>query len=550
MLANEIVWFQPRRFWYDPECFAGGFRFTIQFVEQSMSILQSILHSAQCRNLHQRIALEALDNLKTVPAQRLSKILLKYYQAFFSGVDSGDRCSKGSSDQDSKSHSDHTNAACAKCVQWFDTALKRLDEGRLKKAAYACGALSYHFTSSMLPLHLDKQKSNKSSLHPLAWTIYKDYDAIQRHRSQIQCTAKFEFSHDDQWLSRAVLAGTNLASGRSDRLNQLYFYELWTDDLPNSLAGESLDLAAELVSLAVGGWAGVLCRLADEATLELPEVSLTSSAILAAIDTPFAWIFRRFSDRSATRRARLWDRPHATSLQSSGVADPIVEVDYTNDDEPNCASEIVALSVSDRGLEDTNRAIEQPISKESFTPLEPTVLKMPSPRREPKQPSSAPIELATSSTDTTQLHYNSPLADAPSIGPKTAKRFEKLGIRTVGQFIHSDAQQLEAKLDVRWISSHAIRDWQDQARLVCEMPSLRDYQSQLLVAIGVRTSGQLCTLDASRLAEQIVSFCDTSEGQQLLRFAKSPSYRDVFSWIEMAQRGVGFQPTKSKKLAS
>lgn len=133
------------------------------------------------------------------------------------------------------------------------------------------------------------------------------------------------------------------------------------------------------------------------------------------------------------------------------------------------------------------------------------------------------------------VHYGSPLIQAPSIGPKTAKRFENIGITTIRQLVSSSPESIVQGLATRWITQNLVRDWQDQARLVCEVPSLVGYQAQLLVAVGCRTSWQLRTGNPDSLYPRICQFCQTSEGQQILLSARLPLAEDVASWIESAR---------------
>jgi predicted flap endonuclease-1-like 5' DNA nuclease len=137
--------------------------------------------------------------------------------------------------------------------------------------------------------------------------------------------------------------------------------------------------------------------------------------------------------------------------------------------------------------------------------------------------------------DQNTVHFGSPIVDAPSIGPKTAKRFKKTGICTVQQLISASPESIVGGLATRWITESLVRDWQDQARLVCEVPALSGYRAQLLVAVGCRTSWQLRSANPKLLHTQISQFCQTSEGQHILRSARVPQADDIGNWIESAR---------------
>ena len=123
---------------------------------------------------------------------------------------------------------------------------------------------------------------------------------------------------------------------------------------------------------------------------------------------------------------------------------------------------------------------------------------------------------------------------APSIGPKTAERFEKIGVSTVAEFLKHTAESMEAKLDYKRISEKIIRVWQHQARLVCRIPNLRGHDSQLLVACGITEPETLATMQPQALYEIVAPFAETKEGQKIIRNGKNPDLEEVSNWITWA----------------
>ena len=141
-------------------------------------------------------------------------------------------------------------------------------------------------------------------------------------------------------------------------------------------------------------------------------------------------------------------------------------------------------------------------------------------------------------TKPTSLKFYLDLSDhveaAPSIGPKTAERFEKIGINTVAEFLKHTAESMETKLNYKRISEKIIRVWQHQARLVCRIPNLRGHDSQLLVACGITEPETLATMQPQALLEIIAPFSETKEGQKIIRNGKNPDLEEVRNWISWA----------------
>ena len=88
---------------------------------------------------------------------------------------------------------------------------------------------------------------------------------------------------------------------------------------------------------------------------------------------------------------------------------------------------------------------------------------------------------------------------APSIGAKTARRLGTVGVTTVADFLEEDADQLATMLGQRSITGRQLKDWQDQARLVMDVPGLRGTHAQLLVGAGYRNAEAIADADADAL---------------------------------------------------
>ena len=134
------------------------------------------------------------------------------------------------------------------------------------------------------------------------------------------------------------------------------------------------------------------------------------------------------------------------------------------------------------------------------------------------------------------LEMNDSIERAPSIGPKTAERFEAIGIKTVADFLSANPELTARRLKRRRIKAETVREWQRQTTLAVRIPWLRGHDAQILVACGVLDPERLGGMDAAALWSIIQPFSDTSEGKRIIRNGKAPDRAEVEDWICWAQR--------------
>ena len=145
---------------------------------------------------------------------------------------------------------------------------------------------------------------------------------------------------------------------------------------------------------------------------------------------------------------------------------------------------------------------------------------------------------ASSAADDTRIHLvpDQDVVDAPSIGPKTADRLKAVGVRTVADLFAADPGALAEELDVAHIRAKTIAEWQDQARLVCEVPGLRGTHAQLLVGAGYRDLRRIARAEPRQLSADVLKFVQSSDGQRILRSGGAPDIEKIVSWVHSAER--------------
>lgn len=134
------------------------------------------------------------------------------------------------------------------------------------------------------------------------------------------------------------------------------------------------------------------------------------------------------------------------------------------------------------------------------------------------------------------LNRSMPVEEAPSIGPKTAHRLEKIGIFTVNDLLECNPEFISRKLKVRHIKERTIRQWKKQTKLVCCIPGLRGHDAQILVACGLFEPETIARSAPEELYQKVKSFIKTNQGQQIIRNGKEPDFEEVSDWISWSQQ--------------
>ncbi|MFN7681222.1 MAG: DUF4332 domain-containing protein [Planctomyces sp.] len=139
------------------------------------------------------------------------------------------------------------------------------------------------------------------------------------------------------------------------------------------------------------------------------------------------------------------------------------------------------------------------------------------------------------------LSRTSSVATAPSIGPRTAELLQAAGLRTVEEFLSMTPERVSEKLNSRRITPTVVRQWQAQARLMCQIPELRSVDAQILVACGIVTPEALSERRPEQVLSSVQPLADSAEGQKLLKTAGQPDLATVTAWIQWAANARPFR---------
>ncbi len=188
-------------------------------------------------------------------------------------------------------------------------------------------------------------------------------------------------------------------------------------------------------------------------------------------------------------------------------------------------TEILQMAQPDHNLSNgSNIECQHPDNKNSRTDIQ------------TNQADQPPTSLQDSSNRNPQtwqfnLTTSSRVVDAPSIGPRTAQQLQAIGIRTIKDLLNRDADSIARQLDNRRLKANLVRQWQQQACLLCRVPQLQNRDALILVACGIETPEKLQIQEAVTLFEMVEPFAQSKEGQRIIRNGQQPNLATMDNWI-------------------
>jgi len=247
------------------------------------------------------------------------------------------------------------------------------------------------------------------------------------------------------------------------------------------------------------GFARVLERAFADTNVTPPRVSLALPTLLATLNVPVQFVAKKLAD--AKERAVV--TAIYAELQATGKV-------------------IKALPEDDRVVRarHAEEVLRIPLAELDAQPIE---------------AKAAPEPVAVIPFSRTFLRPDMPVAEAPSIGPKTAERLNEIGVQSVADLLALDPADAAKRLNARHIPAATVADWQAQSRLMCDVAGLRGHDAQFLVGAGVRDRDQLAKCRPSELLTNVEQYLATSAGERTLRGGKRPDLAEVTEWVRAAQ---------------
>ena len=475
------------------------------------------------------MALDALQFLQGPNAAKWGDLLLSEYGAYLQGAkDPDDRF------KDFKNHVLHVRenfwgGAVTAAEHWYGQLVDQLRAKAWKDGAYSAGVLSHYFTDPHMPFHTGQTEAEGAVHRAAEWSVTTSYDKLRDLIPEVGGYPKLGAAKSGDWLGGMIREGATFSNQYYDLLIDHYNLAVGVKNPPAGLDRVSQEAIAKCLARATVGIAIVFDQAFTEAAVIPPAVDLSAKEAIASSTIPIRQLINKLADKGdKTAVEAIFKEVQETgkAIKSLPESERLVRQFH--------AAEVLNIPLAKLDSERPRPAGTHYVPPASAVPEIATKIA--------PVLAATPITVTNHQTKSTSaaprfyLKADDDIVDAPSIGPKTATRFQEIDMHKVRDFLNADPEATAKKLDTRHTTATVVRDWQDQSKLMIDVPGLRGHDAQILVAAGIRNRMVLSQSTVTELLKQVINVAGTTEGKRILRSGAVPDQAEVAEWIEAAQQ--------------
>lgn len=462
-----------------------------------MSLIIRVLDAAYCSTTHHKLALDALDHLRAARGPAWRNFLVTHHRMYFEGARDPDKTFKDYTNHVLHVRDDYWGGAREQVRHWYGATVRALWRKEWSLAAYSAGVLSHYVTDPLMPFHTGQGRETHHIHRAVEWSIRQSYDDLRALAKSRMGYPHLEAGTHPGWLDELVTAGAEISNGYYEALIEHFNFSKSIRDPREGLDPAGRELIAQLLGFATISLARILDRAFVEAGVSPPATHPTLEAIFSLLDIPIAWVTKNLSDARESALVESQYREWVATGQVERTLTP--DLRQVREEAAKARAHLSAAPLHDP-------PIQTPLTAESAAPS-------------PKA----------------RLQLTDEVDRAPSIGPQTAECLHACGIRTIGDLLTSRPDDLANRLGGTSRSPSVVLDWQDQARLIMEIPELKAEQACLLTGAGYRTAAALANAQPEELLQDVTHFLSGPNGHRSPLHHDTPTLRDMATLIGWAE---------------
>lgn len=463
-----------------------------------MPLLYRILYAAHANGTHHKLALQGLRLMGGANADAWRKMFLGHAEMLLEGSKAPDKVFK-----DFQNHCLHVaddpsgdwGGACKEAENWYSDTVKALARGDWSYAAYSAGVLSHYYTDPLMPFHTGSSDAEAVIHRAAEWSVSKSFERLWAAAPEVALPPQ---DAGEGWVSQLVRDGAVASHAHYQTLIDDYDFDLGSKEPEKGFGPAATMALSALLAQAASGFARLLERACADSGATPPAVSLTAATALAGLKIPVKWVTAKMEDAA--------DRAEVQRIYQ----------------------ELAATGRLEKNLPEESRTVRWALGQ----PLDPAgAVKGAAAKKRAPAPKSASKDAVRGP----RLLREDPVEKAPSIGPKTASRLGKIGVRTVGDLLDRDPKKIAEGLGDSRINARTATQWRDQALLLTRAPGLKTAEAVMLAACGYRDLETLASADPAMLREQMAAVAMVDPVKRALRGAKPPEAARVGEIVEKAR---------------